>query len=153
MTVDSTYQRPTVYRNTGGTEYPYPYESIGDPAPRLFSVAADGTATELVRGFQYKVRFSEYVGNVPYRGTIVLKNPIPAGSVLRVERKTPITQEIDFAGKSILDPNQIEYAFDKICFIQQEIEGHLCDCRGTTYPGDFDLPPVPALAPPNTPDP
>jgi hypothetical protein len=30
-------------------------------------------------------------------------------------------------------PEQLEYAFDKICFIEQEIEGHFCDCRGDTY--------------------
>jgi hypothetical protein len=150
MTVDSKYDTVTTYRNNGGTQYPYPYESIGNPAPRLYSVAADGTATELVRGFQYKVKFSEYRENTPYRGTILLKNPLPAGTNLRVERKTPITQEIDFAGKEILDPNQIEYALDKICFIEQEIEGHFCDCRGVEYPGSFtDLPTVPPVAPAN----
>jgi hypothetical protein len=128
MTVDSKYDTVVTYINDGGTEYPYPFESIGEGANRLYKVKADGTETLLTEGFHYNITFSEYRGDIPYRGTINLVAPLAAGSNLRVERKTPITNTLEFSG--IMDPQQLEYAFDKICFIEQEIEGHFCDCRG-----------------------
>lgn len=130
MTVDSKYDSVRTYLNDGGTEYPYPFESIGDDAVRMYKVEADGTETLLVAGLHYTVRFSDYRGSVPYRGNIVLAAPLAGGSNLRVERKTPIDNTIDYSTKTILDYRQLEYSFDKICFIEQEIEGHFCDCRG-----------------------
>jgi hypothetical protein len=144
MTVDSKYDTVVTYINDGGTEYPYPFESIGEGANRLYKVEADGTETLLTEGFHYNITFSEYRGDIPYRGTINLVAPLAAGSNLRVERKTPITNTLSFSG--IMDPQQLEYAFDKICFIEQEIEGHFCDCRGDNY--EASVPDAPDSTPP-----
>jgi hypothetical protein len=148
MTIDSKYESVVTYLNDGGTEYPYPFESIGEGGNRLYKIESDGTETLLTEGFHYNITFSEYRGPLPYRGTINLVAPLAAGSNLRVERKTPITQEASFSG--LIDPNELEFAFDKICLIEQEIEGHYCDCRGDPFSSSGEPSETPPVSSPGT---
>jgi hypothetical protein len=78
--------------------------------------------------FQYE----EHLSPVKKRGRAILSRALEPNERISIERKTPITQELSFSG--LVDFNQLEYAFDKICFIEQEIEGSFCDCRGPVWP-------------------
>jgi hypothetical protein len=78
--------------------------------------------------------YEEHLDPIKKRGKAILSRALEPGERLSIERKTPITQEIQFREQTLLRPEQLEYAFDKICFIEQEIEGSFCDCRGPVWP-------------------
>jgi hypothetical protein len=92
-----------------------------------FEIDAATDDTPLVY-FQYE----EHLNPVKKRGRAILSRALQPNERISIERKTPITQELSFSG--LVDFNQLEYAFDKICFIEQEIEGSFCDCRGPVWP-------------------
>ena len=88
----------------------------------------------------YKLKFEHHLTPIKKRGKVVLSEPLDAGSHLRVVRKTPIVSNFNAEPLKPFPTEQLEYALDKICYIQQEIEGHACDCRGDDYPGTPDIP-------------
>lgn len=77
----------------------------------------------------YKVVRDPYIDPIYNRGKIILSRPLSAGQRISIERKTPITQTVNFTRDDPFPAEGFEYAMDKITFIQQEIEGHACDCR------------------------
>lgn len=89
--------------------------------------------------------YEEHLDPIKKRGRAVLSRELLAGETISIERKTPITNEINFTEKTILNFNQVEYAFDKICFIEQEIEGSACDCRGASFVGIPSIEPPPSV--------
>ena len=133
MTVDSFYY-PIAFANDGGTEYTFELESIGEDAIQLYK--NDGTTrTLLTPTYHYHIDFEEHLDPIFTRGTITLAAPIAPGAWLEVLRYTPRTTLYEATAQEPFLVEQFEYALDKICFIQQELEGHLCGCPPyTNYP-------------------
>lgn len=77
----------------------------------------------------YRVVRDSYRDPIFSRGKVILSRPLEPGQRLAIERKTPITQLVPFTRDEPFSAEGFEYAMDKITFIQQEIEGHACDCR------------------------
>lgn len=130
MSVDSAYYIER-YLNDGKNRYIFKYESIGAVAIDAYSVlTADTTQrTPLVIDVDYtleleRAEFPTYKG-----GVIILNTPLSADSFLQVERKTPIISDYLAETEEPFETLQFEFVMDRICFIQQEIEGSKCDCR------------------------
>lgn len=77
----------------------------------------------------YRIVRDSYRDPIFSRGKVILSQPLEPGQRLAIERKTPITQLVPFTRDEPFSAEGFEYAMDKITFIQQEIEGHACDCR------------------------
>lgn len=91
-----------------------------------------------VSSIKYLLDFEEHLSPIMKRGKVVLTEPLPDGSRIEVIRKTPIINPFEDEPMEALKPfptEAFENALDRICYIQQEIEGHLCDCRGPEFPG------------------
>lgn len=88
---------------------------------------------------QYTIVFEEHLDPIKKRGKVVLTEALPEGSSLQIIRKTPIIADFTAEALKPFPSEAFENALDRICFIQQELEGHLCDCRGDVYIG---TPPV-----------
>ena len=145
MTVDSFYY-PQVFVNDGDTEYTVDIESVGDVAIDVYKVAG-AVRTLLTPDFHYTLEFEEHLDPIFTRVKILLAAPLSADGHLEVFRKTPIATTYEEIAGEPFRTEQLEYAMDKICYIQQEIEGHACGCP--PYPDYPDTPDVP----PENPDP
>lgn len=149
MTVDSAYY-PVVFANDGEVEYTVELESIGGVF-QVYKVPDDGAArTLLTEDYHYTVAYEEHLDPIKKRAVITLAAPIASDAHLEVFRSTTIAT--DFAAEALkpFPSEQFEYTLDQICFIQQEIEGHLCACAGGTNPGTPTYPPV--VVPPVPPE-
>jgi len=132
VTVDSKYYIQPI-ANNGVLEYTFEMESIGDEALEIYTISS-GVRT-ILASTEYTSSFG-YRDPINTRGTITLNAALPEGTTLQVERYTPITNEQVFPAGKPFESEGFEYAIDKLTFILQELEGHLCDCRAAkTTPG------------------
>lgn len=100
---------------------------------------------------EYRLKFERHLAPIFKRGRARLTEALPAGSFVEVLRKTPIVNDFNAVERQPFPSGEFEYALDKICFIQQEIEGHFCACPDyPEYPID---PPGPPVTPPTDPNP
>jgi len=147
MTVDSTY-KPESFINGRQTYYPSQTENADGSYLQLVKVSDNGDRLVLDQGYHYSVITPEVQFPYNYRCDLQLAAPLTSDSHLEVFRKTPIATEFDPNPLTPFPANTLEYELDIICFIQQELEGHLCDCRFKTeplYPGEPEIPEFPNL--------
>ena len=147
MTVDSFYY-PVVYDNDGGIEYTFELESVGNVAMQIYK--NDGTTrTLLTEGDHYSLDFEEHLDPIFTRGTVTLAAPIAPGAWLEIFRYTPRSTLYEATAQEPFLVEQFEYALDKVCYIQQELEGILCACP--QYPELPEEPEQPPVEPPPPP--
>jgi hypothetical protein len=137
MTIDSAYQLE-LYSPDNEREYFFEFESTGDTTFILWVdyVAGGVAARESFPAGTYAFDI-EFEGRGPIykRGKITLTDAFfvaLAGAQitrLTMQRKTPIINDVEFETDGEFTPESFEFAADKLCMIQQEIEGHYCDCR------------------------
>lgn len=135
MTIDSAYQLE-LYNPDNDREYFFEFESIGATTFVLWvDYVFDGVAYRDSPGtFAYEIEF-EGRGPIYKRGKITLTDDFftaLAGAKitrLTMQRKTPIFKDVTFEASGEWSSEGFEFEIDKICLIQQEIEGHYCDCR------------------------
>lgn len=121
------HQTAEAYLFQDGAEYLWQDEGSADPSGREFSVV-----------------FERHLDPIKHRGKIVLTDPLADGERIEIFRKTPIETTFNAVALQPFPVEELEYTLDKICFIQQEIEGHLCACP--PYP---DYPEEPPEGPPD----
>lgn len=150
MTIDSVYIPETHANGNGQTEYPFQFETISKMFVKVYEVTSS-TRTLLAEYTDYTVEMPLNRDPIFYRGDIILNDPLPEGSWLEIQRKTNISTGFDPAPLMPFKPNELEYVMDKVTMIQQEIEGHMCDCRGEKWPPP-GIPPdeEPEIPPPGT---
>lgn len=139
MTIDSRYRVATL-ANDGGLLYPFEIENAGETTMELYKVAGDGTRTLLSFNYHYIVTMEEHSSPLFRRGIIELVAPLSSDAHLMIYRNTPIETLFDAVALNPFPTEQLEYTVDKICLIQQELEGHKCDCRGAIYEGTPAVP-------------
>jgi len=133
MSVDSAYYIEQ-YLADDDVTYIFQVESLGDIEVYTTTATCNGTRTKLVEDTDYTLELNPYRDPVYKNGKVVLTEPLADDLILQIERKTPITNDVLFVAYDEFNAEQFEYAMDKICFIEQEIEGHACDCRGPELP-------------------
>lgn len=117
----------------------------------LWGALASDTATlSIVFDMTRKFIYEEDISPIKRRGVAYLSRALRDNETLQFRRKTPISHGFDPQPLVPFKPNELEYVLDKICYIQQEIEGHLCDCRGPVWPPpgvpvDEEPPPGPEI--------
>ncbi|NRA81642.1 MAG: immunoglobulin domain-containing protein [Pseudoalteromonas sp.] len=94
-------------------------------------------------GLTYTLEFDESRFPLRKRGVVVLNKPLAEGDYIQVERNTPIIKTYEAVRKQPFDSNAFEEQMDRLCLIEQEIEGHACDCRGIVDDNDPDSNPIP----------
>ena len=94
-------------------------------------------------GLTYTLEFDESRFPLRKRGVVVLNQPLAEGDYIQVERNTPIIKTYEAVRKQPFDSNAFEEQMDRLCLIEQEIEGHACDCRGIVDDNDPDSNPIP----------
>lgn len=130
MTVDSKYEEE-VYAPSASLKYTFFIESTGAEAIDVYKLDSEGVYTQLTENFHFSFEFSDYVDPVFSRGLVNLVAPLSEGSSLVIRRKTPISTTFASVDGQPFPTEQFEYTMDKATFILQELEGTICDCRGT----------------------
>lgn len=100
------------------------------PASMTVDVSEDGVVPLVIEPITYRLRMAESRNPLFKNGTVILSRPLISGETLSIERKTPITNDTNFQELEEPDWNMFEYQLDKLTMVEQEIEGHACDCRG-----------------------
>lgn len=133
MTVDSAY---FIKRYEPDNELVYRFftESIGNDAMQVWLYTAPESLVQLTLGVDYTIEYDRSQEPTYKGGTITLVAPVPEGSQLSVQRLTPIVNDLTVESDVRFPADEFEYMMDKICFIQQEIEGSSCDCRAGCIP-------------------
>ena len=90
---------------------------------------------------RYNLFFEEHLSPIRLRGKIILNRPIQEGEQLLVLRNTPVYSAFEAEDGKPFPTEQWEYMLDKACYIEQELEGHLCACPA--YPDYPGIPPLP----------
>lgn len=125
-------------KNAGEKRYPVLLDSHGAGGLAVYKVT-DAARLLLTEGYHYWVDVGGQEGPLYARCDVVLFAPLAPGATLAVLRKTAI--ETDFEAKPLkpMPTQALEYTMDRACLIQQEIEGHACDCRGALYSGTPEI--------------
>lgn len=131
MTIDSVYT-PGEYPAHTGVRYIFDIESFGAENIEVFRVTKAGVRTVLpADGWTYTLTFERNLSEVPSRGLVTLNQPLLEGDTLQVQRLTAVENTFLAVNDEPFPTESFELILDKICFIQQELEGHACDCRAT----------------------
>lgn len=147
MTVDSAYQIE-YFEAHEGLVYTFDTESIGSPAIEVYIIDSLNNKA-LLPGSSYTLEFG-YRDPIHHRGTVTLLTPLAKGTFLSIERRTPRTQDLVIENNKQFPSGEMEFGMDKITFMLQELEGHLCDCRGDEDgPGDACIPVTITVQPQN----
>lgn len=134
MTISTEYSA-TKYDNTGQTEFPFAWESIGLAAIEVWAEFETDTPgvydRVLARPDLYTVRFGG-VGVTYSGGTVVLNQPSsPFVARISIERNTLITQTVDLKNFGPFKMPVLEFMLDKLVMIIQELAYRKC---GFLYP-------------------
>jgi hypothetical protein len=129
MTISTEYSA-TKYINTGQTEFPFTWESIGLAAIEVWAEFETDTPgvydRVLARPDLYTVRFGG-VGVTYSGGTVVLNQPSsPFVARISIERNTLITQTVDLKNFGPFKMPVLEFMLDKMVMIIQELADRKC---------------------------
>lgn len=135
MTVDSAYfVYPIEVVDKTQTHYPIPIESIGDAAMECYALFEE--TGEKIKLPVSLARFEYETVRDPIFKRCVLVLPDPEGlgmfTGLSVERYTPRVRDLMVLDQNRFPSNEFENQMDKITYMLQELEGHLCDCNTDT---------------------
>jgi len=111
-----------------GTPYPFTYQVIGAETVEVYEIDATGART-LVEPVNYIVLLA---GNAPLydQGSVTMTAALDPGTVqVSIERNTPITQLVDFQPYDRFPSDIVEFAFDKLTMICQELDYSKCDIK------------------------
>lgn len=82
----------------------------------LTKTSTTGVVTLLTLGVDYTVS-----GINTASGTVTLTDALAVGETLRIERATPLTQELDLSSAGAFNPDAVETALDKLTRIDQDL--------------------------------
>jgi hypothetical protein len=129
MTISTDYAA-TKYTNSGQTEFPFEWESIGLAAIEVWAELETDTPgvydRVLAKPDQYTVRFNG--GGLTYIGGTVVLNQASSPFVARIsiERNTLITQTVDLKNFGPFKMPVLEFMLDKMIMILQELAYRKC---------------------------
>ena len=133
----------TNFTSTRQLTFTVAFESYGRLNLEVYKVLS-GVYTLLELDFHYtvSVRVDAFDSELVNVARITLVAPLATGAYLQVRRVTARDTEFLAVEGRAFQTEAFEYMIDRVCLIQQEQEGHLCDCRGDVYPPYVGVPPV-----------
>lgn len=144
MTISNAYAPRVFAAASGRQEFVVDFPTAANEDFDVYKVL-NGVYTLLTLNYHYYVEIQEADedANLRRNARIDLVAPLAAGAHLEVFRTTGITNTFTAVALQPFAAEDFEHALDKICMIQQEQEGHLCDCRTETEPEYQGTPEVP----------
>ena len=122
MTISSSQTQATYTGNGAATVFPIPF-----PRSRNADIAVrqtiSGVTTTLVEGADYSYVDTVVDGVTIMGGDVIMAVAPATGTLLTLDRQTPLTQDVDLVSGGPLPAETIERALDKLTMIMHESDG------------------------------